>query len=333
MEGQVWTDKPILSPEQLLSHRIRRSGNFCGALILAMYTMQFLISLLWSLGLQWKLLQPDTWGVVGNELADMAIYLLFLVVPAVLVVLISGLRVPPFPTRRIHPTRFVCLVCIGMAVAVFANVAAAYVLMWMEQFGLQASSSSYAVDPSVEGLILSLISTAVLPALVEEMIFRGFFLGALRPFGNGMAVVLSAVTFGLFHGNVQQFVFTCFFGLILAFLTVQTGSIWPAVVTHFCNNAMSVLLTYASNFYSDAMDNAVTVTTFALVCVAGMVGAGVLLCTDRGSTAREDVFRPMGNSIGLFTPAKRLGYLFTAPLWLIAVVVLLWDVRGTVSFA
>ena len=49
--------------------------------------------------------------------------------------------------------------------------------------------------------MLNLVSTAVLPALVEEMVFRGYILGALRPQGDGLAIVFSAVFFGLLHGK------------------------------------------------------------------------------------------------------------------------------------
>ena len=76
------------------------------------------------------------------------------------------------------------------------------------------------------------------------MIFRGYKLGAFREHGDGLAVVLSAVLFGLFHGNVLQVPFAFILGLALGFLVVLTDSIWPAVLLHFVNNLLSVVLGY-----------------------------------------------------------------------------------------
>ena len=45
------------------------------------------------------------------------------------------------------------------------------------------------MDTTVLSLVLNLVSTAVLPALVEEMVFRGYILGALRPQGDGLSLI------------------------------------------------------------------------------------------------------------------------------------------------
>lgn len=333
----MWAPIPEESPEKVQRRQVRKAANFCGGVVVAMYGMQFLVSVILQCFVAGGAIHPDQpdygLGVLGKELLDMLTYLLVLAVPALLVAAVTRTRVSPFPTRRVGLPLLLCLVLGGMAMAIMANVATAYVLAWLEEWGIMTESYPSTVDPTPMGLVLGLISTAVLPALVEEMIFRGYLLGTLRPLGNGIAVVTSAFLFGLFHGNVQQFVFAFILGLVLAFLTVQTKSIWPAVVLHFSNNAMAVFLDYASQFTSEADAGATNIITFGLICVAGVVAFGALLITDRGSTATTAALRPVYNRVGAVSPAKRVGYLFTAPLFLLALAVMLVDIIGTVTLA
>jgi sodium transport system permease protein len=88
---------------------------------------------------------------------------------------------------------------------------------------------------------------AVLPALLEELVFRGFLLSGLRSAFRGRragfwAVLVTAGFFGLFHIYPEKWVTTGLIGLLLGYLTVRTGSLWPAVLCHAANNASTVLV-------------------------------------------------------------------------------------------
>lgn len=89
-------------------------------------------------------------------------------------------------------------------------------------------------------IVLELISVAVIPAFVEEILFRGVILSNLMPYGRGVAILESAVLFGLMHGNILQFFYTTLMGIVLGFVCVKTKSIWCGVGIHFFNNAVSV---------------------------------------------------------------------------------------------
>ena len=90
-------------------------------------------------------------------------------------------------------------------------------------------------------LVLALLTTAVVPAFVEELLFRGVILGNLMPFGRDTAIILSALAFGLMHQNAGQFLYTTVMGLVLGYIFVVSGNIWCGVLIHFVNNAFSVL--------------------------------------------------------------------------------------------
>ncbi len=87
-----------------------------------------------------------------------------------------------------------------------------------------------------------LLLVAALPAVCEELAFRGFILSAGRSLGNNRrAIIVSAIFFGLAHGMLQQSINTFFIGLVLGYLAVRSGSLLPGVIFHFLNNAMMVL--------------------------------------------------------------------------------------------
>lgn len=92
--------------------------------------------------------------------------------------------------------------------------------------------------------IISIISTAVVPAISEEYLFRGGVLTELLPFGKTTAILASSFLFGLMHQNPLQFLYTMLMGIIIGYVYVKTKSIWACVLLHFLNNLVSVLEEY-----------------------------------------------------------------------------------------
>lgn len=96
---------------------------------------------------------------------------------------------------------------------------------------------------------VKLIALAIVPALCEELFFRGFLLRAFRSaMSPAVAIVVSAMLFGLFHVLVrdalmlERFPPTALLGLVLGWLAIRTGSLWPGVVLHVVHNTTILLL-------------------------------------------------------------------------------------------
>lgn len=91
-------------------------------------------------------------------------------------------------------------------------------------------------------VILMLIVMALMPAIGEEICFRGFLYGGLKnKYGVKWAVVLSAIVFGAFHMSLVKLLPTAMLGACLAYIVSVSGSIYIGMVLHFVNNAFSVL--------------------------------------------------------------------------------------------
>ena len=92
----------------------------------------------------------------------------------------------------------------------------------------------------IEGssLILTLIFVGILSPIIEEMMFRGIMLNKLRRYGDKVAIVTTALLFGLFHVNFSQFFYATVLGLIFAYVTLKTGTIKYSIILHIFVNMM-----------------------------------------------------------------------------------------------
>lgn len=83
---------------------------------------------------------------------------------------------------------------------------------------------------------------AVLPAFVEEFVFRGMLFSTYKKSKMLPAIFLSAFLFGCMHLNLNQFVYAFALGIYLAFLVEATGSIFSSMLAHFTINFIGVLM-------------------------------------------------------------------------------------------
>lgn len=116
---------------------------------------------------------------------------------------------------------------------------------------------------------MGLLVFAVVPAVTEEIIYRGFFYQSYRGLGRRNGAVFSALVFGLMHLNFNQFLYAFLMGLLFAVLMEITDSLWPCIITHFVINGSSVLLT--------SKTSGQTAGSFLLMVVAGFVFSAVFL--------------------------------------------------------
>lgn len=122
-------------------------------------------------------------------------------------------------------------------------------------------------------VILLFFTTAVVPAFVEEFLFRGLVLSQLLPYGRTVAVLASALLFGAMHQNAEQFFYATAAGVVFGIIYVYSGSLWCGVLIHFCNNAYSVLQSVISERLPSSQANLVMSICEVAVFAAGILGA------------------------------------------------------------
>lgn len=147
------------------------------------------------------------------------------------------------------------LIALGVAFCNLAAFLSMVVVFEFSVFGIDFPSSNAEMLPGFFGFILSLLSSAFIPALLEEFAMRGVAMGILRKYGDGFAILCTSFVFAFLHANPRQIFFAFLVGLVLGFVTVKTDSIWPAIAIHFLNNAVAVLTTYSYDLLSQELAN------------------------------------------------------------------------------
>ena len=93
-------------------------------------------------------------------------------------------------------------------------------------------------------LLIGVVVYALLPAIAEEIIFRGTILRGLNSkYGATASIVITSVLFTLAHGSASQTVYQLLMGVILGYLALVGGSILYSFILHFLNNLLVVLIT------------------------------------------------------------------------------------------
>lgn len=311
------------APTPLDSQRqgLRRAGSFIGVGMLFLIAFsQFLYTAL-VFGLMALGLLPadavyeDALGL-GNTpylLIYMSVYAVMMGVPMLLAGPITRTPLRPFAAhKKVRPLLFLAAVVAGMAMCVVANLVANYMMSFFNALGIPNPAMPELLIDTPVSLALNLFIFAVLPALLEEMVFRGCVLQSLRPYGDRTALWVSSLLFALMHGNVLQVPFAFIVGLVLGYAVLRTNNIWLAVAIHFANNAMATLLDYAALKTSPDNQNTLVVVVFAALGLIGMLILFILRARNHPLTAG------LPKNEGNVATSSQLGVLFTSPAFLIS---------------
>ena len=136
---------------------------------------------------------------------------------------------------------FLCILVLCMG-AQMANS------LWISLLELLLTPFGKSVMPILESVAGSsdtfsmFLYASVLAPVWEELLFRGYVLGTLRPFGKRFSIWGSALLFGLFHGNLLQAPYAVLVGLLLGYISVEYSLIWSILLHMFNNLVLADLL-------------------------------------------------------------------------------------------
>ena len=112
--------------------------------------------------------------------------------------------------------------------------------------GLVAPTSSVPLA-NFGQFLLSILFFAVVPAVVEELLFRGLIFNGLKnSFNAKVAVILSSIIFTLIHFSIFQTVYQLILGVVLSLILLFTNSLLLTMLMHFLNNFLIVFISYLS---------------------------------------------------------------------------------------
>lgn len=112
---------------------------------------------------------------------------------------------------------------------------------------LQGKPMINPVEETIEGLSLwaIFITMVVMAPVCEELLFRKIIIDRVRQFGDKAAILVSAVLFGLSHGNFYQFFYAFGIGLVFAYIYIQTGKVGYTILFHGLINFLGSVVALA----------------------------------------------------------------------------------------
>jgi membrane protease YdiL (CAAX protease family) len=159
---------------------------------------------------------------------------------------------------------------------------------FIENLGINAPTPNIPLNTPFE-LVIFILTIAVLPAIFEELMFRGLLLTSLNGQGNLAKILTVALCFACYHCSVTQFFYQFIFGIFLSVLAIYSKSVIPCIITHFINNFVVLILTYfkveidLTNILYIAI-GIVALVIFIIVCVPKVLKYST---TDNGQGLKE----------------------------------------------
>lgn len=172
------------------------------------------------------------------------------------------------------------------------------------------------------------IQMAVLAPVFEEYWFRGVIQSSLAPYGNGFAILVSSLCFGMAHGNIHQFCYTVIVGICLGYVRYATGSLVPTMIMHAIFNSIAGIAivavsseTFISAFTHIQQGEGLTggeqafMTALMIYLAVILTTAVVGIAAAIGKLKNNRLYRPVNNYLAL-TKKQKLIAVAKEPLFI-----------------
>ena len=306
----------IFPPEYFEKKAVRKTALLVGVLIflyvLTSFYAEFLIIAVASL------FNLNTYTTqVAQENAEQIIfmltYALTMIIPFGIYALLTKIPLKvAFPMRKPRPSLALPAVPLTLGVSVIGIFLSGLMLTFFSIFNLSYDVPAMPTPTTTVAKILHLISMSVLPAVFEELAFRGILMQSLRRHGDTFALVTSAVVFSLFHGNLLQLPNTFILGLLIGFFVLRTDSLITGMLMHFFNNfIITVVDMFLISNLSEVEGDFVTLALLGTYVLIGVAALAYYL------VKKIEIFKLFPSYTYLPT-SKKLAAFFTQPLLIVA---------------
>ena len=173
--------------------------------------------------------------------------------------------------RPMRPHNFILILCTAAGCQVFFQLLC---FLWELAFGTRVIDSMVQVSTARQDIGM-LLYIGIAAPIFEEILFRGFVLRVLWPYGKCFAIVSSAFLFGIFHGHILQSPFAFAMGLVLGYTAVEFSLKWAIAVHLFNNLVLGIGFTCLSDWIGPGIANWIYTV---LVYGCALVAVTMILC-------------------------------------------------------
>jgi membrane protease YdiL (CAAX protease family) len=181
-------------------------------------------------------------------------------------------EVIPIRLPKLRQVFGVLLLWVG---ALFTVYLVTYLTLYLFPYQLYEVSKALGDYLTDAPFFVSLLISAVMPAVCEEILCRGFIQYTFSGLKNKWLIIgVIGVLFGIFHWSPFRFAPTMLLGLMLAYIMFETRNLALPVIFHFTNNAFTLAISYASPSGTAAIDPEMLSTNSVMY-----VGVILFFCT------------------------------------------------------
>lgn len=185
----------------------------------------------------------------------------------IILFLMKKLDATPIKKQRIANRNFLKYIAITMTLMWIGNIAG-LVITYLIGIATQSSISNPVQDLiNTADIWLNLLLVSIIGPIFEEYVFRKVLIDRSIKYGARVSIILSAILFAFFHGNLNQFFYAFLIGGFFAYVYIKTGKIIYPIVLHIIINLMGSVISVLVAESATAMASG-TFTTTDLTLVA-----------------------------------------------------------------
>ncbi|MBQ8567809.1 MAG: CPBP family intramembrane metalloprotease [Oscillospiraceae bacterium] len=177
--------------------------------------------------------------------------------------------------------------------------------------------------------IVLFLYMVILGPIGEELILRGMALKNLSCTNRVFAMVCTSVMFGLFHGNIMQFIVGFLLGMLFAYLTLKSGSIIPAIIFHITNNAIAFIMGVVQYHATEEFMNVFSYIYLAVLLIAGIFSGLYLLKHLRSKPYPDSEYTPVYDVPAEAQKSYSWNLAFKSPcFWVFSIIYILYIIAN-----
>jgi len=160
-----------------------------------------------------------------------------------------------------------------------------------------------AIEPStnIVSVLAMVFMMVVIAPVFEEFWVRGIMYDALKPYGTGIAILISSLLFGLMHGSLYMLFYTTAYGLALGYIRYATGSLFTVTILHAIVNAIgagALLISTLVKMTNEENRLINTINITYLLAVLVMIVVGVIVFISKIPAIRKFTIENTWTEIG-----------------------------------
>lgn len=174
---------------------------------------------------------------------------------------------------------------------------------WMVEMERKAEAitKAFLLTDSIWAYLVNILMIAILPAVGEELIFRGILQRRLVEFTRSrwIGILLAAALFSAIHMQFQGFIPRFALGVAFGYLLEVTGSIWVPIAAHFFNNAIAATgyMLMGMGAADKRIENIGGITDLWILGLVSLVATSLLIVSIKREFERESELKQTGDSV------------------------------------